>query len=176
MVILGQSDIIEGGLEAGRLFGFSGLLVLILLAAVGYAMYRVLNLHLDQQAVRAEESKAQSERLIALQTRAYDEQSECARQTQKAVEIVADGFRELTESMRTVNAYNSEHANRVAVFGKRVTNTERIIREALRLIAERAETPTELQKEIYRILHQDYDTTGRPQLTEFPSNCPPNRS
>lgn len=176
MVILGQSDIIEGGLEAGRLFGFSGLLVLILLAAVGYAMYRVLNLHLDQQAARAEDSKIQSERLIELQTRAYDEQSACARQTQKAVEIVADGFRDLTESIRAVNTYNDEHARRVALVGTRVTNTERMIRESLRLIAERPETPTDVQKDIYRILHQDYDTRQRLQSPEFPPGCPPNQS
>lgn len=156
-MLLANSNLIDGGLSIGEMFGFAGLVAMMLLFALGYGGYTMLNTWKTTQENTAAANIASHNQLVTIQTESYKKHIEFAQSTQQAVVRITESFEQMHKLLESIaNGSLSKQLN-VERIAKRVSNTDRIIRECVRLIANQPETSQATKEGLQRILDRAHE-------------------
>jgi hypothetical protein len=156
-MLLADTNLIDGGLSIGEMFGFAGLVATMLLFALGYGGYTMLNTWKTTQENTAASNIASHSQLVAIQTESYKKHIEFAQSTQQAVVRITESTEQTHKLLESLaNGSLSRQATEARI-AKRVTDTERVIRECIRLFANQPETSQAVKEGLQRILERARD-------------------
>lgn len=156
-VILANSNLIDGGLSIGEMFGFAGLVAIMLMFALGYIGYLLVNSWIKNQATATQSNIDNHTKLVAAQTDSYRTHITFAEKTQEAVVRITESTEQthkLLEALATGSIAKLMNFEQVTA---KVNNTDRMVRDCIRLIANQPETPQNVKEGLHRILDHHSD-------------------
>ena len=114
-MILADKGLIDGGLSIGEMFGFAGLVAILMMFALGWLGYMLVNNWIKNQDTATQSSVDNHTKLVAAQTDSYRTHITFAEKTQEAVVRITESTEQthkLLEALATgsiAKLMNFEH-------------------------------------------------------------------